>query len=134
MQLFCIAVRMDLVLRFAYLAVAIAAALLPDLADASDSVSRFRLQPDPRNEEACHGLDDNMSLEHTVTVTNGDAEIASRGGIVGRMSVERQGVYQLVFELEGKRVDIVADFTRQPGRLTVTERGRSCRWSAMAEE
>jgi len=125
---------MDLAQRFAYLAVAIAAALLPDLADAGDSVSRFHMQPDRQNEEACHGLDDNMALEHTVTVTNGDAEIASRGGIVGRMSAERRGVYRLVFELEGKRVDVVADLVRQPGRLTVTERGRTCRWSATAEE
>jgi hypothetical protein len=134
MQPFCIAVRANLAQRYAYLAVAIAATLLPASAGAADSVSRFRMEPDRRNAETCHSLDDNMALEHTVTVRKGDAEIASRGGIVGRMSADGGGIYQLVFELEGRRVDVIADFALQPGRLTVTERDRPCRWSAAAEK
>ncbi|HTR88350.1 MAG TPA: hypothetical protein VMI56_27965 [Reyranella sp.] len=123
-----------MVLRFAYLAAAIAAALLTGAADAADSISRFRMKPDPRNESECHGLDDNMALEHIITVNGNDAEIASRGGIVGRMVPVRRNVFRLAFELEGKRVDAMVDFAAQPVRLVVTERERSCRWSATPEK
>jgi hypothetical protein len=74
-----------------------------------------------------------MALTHTVTVIAGDAEITSPGAIEGRMKAVRTGVYEMTFELKGRRLDVVADVSGPPKRLVVSERGRACRWSGVPQ-
>ena len=116
--------------RWHLIAAVSASLLLTTVVAARDSVNRFRLAPDPANGEVCHALDDNLALLHTVTVEADEAHITSRGAIEGRMKAVRPGVYEIAFELEGRRLDVIADVSGPPKRLIVSERGRPCRWSA----
>jgi hypothetical protein len=100
---------------------------------AAETVAHFRLAPDGQNGSDCSRLNAVLSRVHTVTVRNGDVELTSAGGIEGRMSELKTGLYRIVFELEGKRVDAVADLAASPVTLTVTERNRPCRWLAGAQ-
>lgn len=109
--------------------------LLPSVASAAeDSVTRYRLTADPGNETTCRALDAALARPHTVTVKNGDVEITSAGGIEGRMREVRAGVYSVVFELSGQRLDVIADLAAVPKTLTVSERQLACTWRASPEQ
>jgi hypothetical protein len=120
-------------MRTASSLVLIAGLSQPMTVSAAETVAHFRLAADRQNASVCNGLDAVLSRVHTVTVRNGDVELTSAGGIEGRMSELKAGLYRIVFELEGKRVDAVADLAATPNTLTVTERNRPCRWLAGAQ-
>jgi len=108
--------------------------LLPSMAGAAeDSVTRYRLSADPGNATTCSALDPALARPHTITVKNGDVEITSAGAIEGRMREVRVGVYSVVFELSGLRLDVVADLSRSPKSLTVSDRQFGCKWQASPE-
>jgi hypothetical protein len=110
------------------------ALLLPGIAAAAeDSVTRYRLAPDPANSSSCSELDLALGLQHTVTVKDGDVEITSAGGIDGRMRELREDVYIVVFELSGQRLDVIADLASRPATLTVSDRLFGCKWRANPE-
>jgi hypothetical protein len=100
---------------------------------AEDSVTRFRLAADASNVTACKTLDPVLGRPHTVSVRNGDVEITSAGGIEGRMREIRPGVYGVVFELAGIRLDVVADLSTPRRALTVADRELGCKWQATPE-
>ncbi len=106
---------------------------LPMGASAAEAVAHFRLAPDGRNGVDCGGLNAVLARVHTITVKNGDVELTSAGGIEGAHAGDEGEAYLIAFELEGKRVDAVADLAATPITLTVTERNRPCRWLAGAE-
>jgi hypothetical protein len=106
---------------------------LPMSVSAAEAVAYFRLAPDKQNGSDCGGLNAVLARVHTVTVRGGDVELTSAGGIEGRMSELKTGLYRIIFELEGRRVDAVADLAATPITLTVTERNRPCRWLAGAQ-
>jgi hypothetical protein len=113
---------------------AFVALLLPGIAAAAeDSVTRYRLAPDEHNAGDCKELDPALGRQHTVTVKDGDVEITSAGGIEGRMHELREGVYIMVFELSGLRLDVIADLSSAPQALTVSDRLFGCRWRANPE-
>ena len=100
---------------------------------AEDSVTRFRLAADAGNVTACKTLDAVLGRSHTVSVRNGDVEITSAGGIEGRMTEITPGVYRVVFELSGIRLDVVADLSTPRRTLTVADRELGCKWQATPE-
>jgi hypothetical protein len=109
--------------------------MLPSVtAAAEDSVTRYRLAADPNNMTTCKALDPALGRLHTLTVKDSDVEITSAGGIEGRMREVRAGVYSVVFELSGQRLDVVADLSAIPKSLTVTERQLGCKWRATPEQ
>jgi hypothetical protein len=109
--------------------------LLPSVACAAeDSVTRYRLAADPGNMTTCSALDPALGRTHTITVKDGDVEITSAGGIEGRMREVRAGVYSVVFELSGQRLDVVANLLAVPKTLSVTERELGCKWGANPEQ
>jgi len=109
--------------------------LLPSVCGAAeDSVTRYRLAGDPSNVDSCHALDPVLARQHTITVKNGDVEITSAGGIEGRMREVRAGVYGVVFELSGQRLEVVADLGAAPKTLTVSEGQPACTWRANPEQ
>jgi hypothetical protein len=111
------------------------ALLLPGIAAAvEDSATRYRLVADSSNSSNCSDLDLALARTHTVTVKNGDVEITSAGGIEGRMRELREGVYVVVFELSGQRLDVVADLSSKPMVLTVSDRLFGCKWHANPEK
>ena len=82
----------------------------------------------------CRELDPALGRSHTITVKDGDVEITSAGGIEGRMREVRAGVYKMVFELSGQRLDVVADLSVAPKALAVSDRQFGCKWRANPEE
>jgi hypothetical protein len=109
--------------------------LLPSICGAAeDSVTRYRLAGDPGNRDSCRALDPVLARQHTITVRNGDVEITSAGGIEGRMREVRAGIYRVVFELSGQRLEVVADLRAAPNTLTVSERQPACMWRASPEQ
>jgi hypothetical protein len=98
-----------------------------------DSVTRYHLVADPGNAGKCKFLDPGLARLHTVTVRQGDVEIISAGGIEGRMREIRPGIYGVVFELSGLRLDVVADLSPAHRMLSVADRELGCRWRAVPE-
>ena len=114
---------------------AVVAILLPGVAAAAeDSVTRYRLAADPDNANSCRTLDPVLARPHTVTAKGGDVEITSAGAIEGRMREMRAGVYGVVFELSGQRLNVVADLSVAPKTLTVSEAQLGCKWRASPEQ
>jgi hypothetical protein len=114
---------------------AIVAILLPGAAAAAeDSVTRYRLAADPGNANSCRALDPVLARPHTVTAKGGDVEITSAGAVEGRMREMRAGVYGVVFELSGQRLNVVADLSVSPKILTVSEPQFGCKWRASPEQ
>jgi hypothetical protein len=107
------------------------AILLPVLAAAQDSVTKFRLAQDSKNIQGCTALDSSFTRVHTLTIKGGQAEVKSAGGIDDKMKLVRPNVYETVFALSGVRLDVVADLSASPKTLTVTEKNRGCKWTAI---
>ena len=99
-----------------------AAALFSSTAMAPDFVTRFRLAQAPNNIQGCIAYDLALSRVHTFTLTGGQAEVKSAGGIDDKMKLVRPNVYETVFSLSGVRLDVVADLSSTPKTLTVTEK------------
>jgi len=117
------------------LAAVVAILLLPAIAVAAeDSVTRYRLLADPDNMDSCRLLDPVLARPHTVTVKAGDVEITSAGAIEGRMREVRAGIYSVVFELSGQRLNVVVDLSVAPKTLTVFEPRLGCKWRASPEQ
>jgi hypothetical protein len=109
------------------------AAVLPSIAVAQDISARFRLAQAPGNIQGCIAYDSTLTRVHTFTLTNGQAEVKSSGGIDDKMKLVRPNVYETVFSLGGVHLDVVADLGATPRTLTVTEKNRGCKWFATAE-
>ena len=82
-----------------WLSAAVAASLLPTMAWAQDSVTRFRLAQDPKNIQGCIAFDSALTRVHTFTLKNGQAEIKSAGGIDDTLKLVRPNVYERCFSL-----------------------------------
>lgn len=107
------------------------AILLPTLATAQDSVTEFRLAQDPKNIQGCTALDPSFTRVHTLTIKGGQAEIKSAGGIDDKMKLVRPNVYETMFALSGARLNVVADLSGTAKMLTITEKNRGCKWTAV---
>jgi len=113
---------------------AVVVILLPGIAAAAeDSVTSYRLAAEPGNASSCRTLDPVLARPHTDTAKDGDVEITSAGAIEGRMREVRAGVYGVVFELSGQRLNVVADLSVAPKTLTVSEPQLGCEWRASPE-
>ena len=114
---------------------AVVAILLPGGAAAADDlVARYRLVADPGNASSCRALDPVLARPHTITAKSHDVEITSAGAIEGRMREMRAGVYGVVFELSGLRLNVVVDLSVAPRTLTVSEPQLGCKWRASPEQ
>ena len=105
--------------------------LLPILASAQDATTRFRVNPDPDNMQACTGYNFGMTGMHTLAIQGGDVGLFTAGGLNTKMTTVRPHVYETHFELGGTRLDAVADLAQRT--FTVTEKTRGCRWFGVAE-
>ena len=111
---------------------ALTVALLAVPALAQDKPIEFRLAAAKSNPVGCTSFDPALSRVHTVTKTGDTATIKSAGGIDDTMKQKTPNVYTTVFTLSGIRLDVVADASKTPGTLTVTEAQRGCKWNATA--
>jgi hypothetical protein len=92
----------------------------------------FRLAPASGNPATCQQIDAAMSRVHTVTPMGNDATIRSAGGINDTLKQTSPNVYTTQFRLGSVTLDVVADASRMPRTLSVTEPKLGCRWNAIA--
>ena len=119
---------MTIVVRLATFAVA---AALPVAASAqSTGQAKFWLAAQPGNIQSCIALDPQFTREHTLTVSDGLAELTTAGGINTKLKMVRPNVYETDYELGRLNLHLVADLSATPPTLTVTEKSLGCKWSA----
>jgi hypothetical protein len=111
---------------------ALAAAFVSLQASAQDAAIQFRLEPATGNPALCSTYDASLSRVHTVTMSGATATIKSAGGIDDTMKETSPKIYTTVFQLAGKRFPIVADASKTPRTLSVTEPDYGCKWNAIA--
>jgi hypothetical protein len=100
-------------------------------ANAQDAPIEFRMAAAKSNPVGCTSLDASLSRVHTVTLMGDKALLKSAGGINDTMKQATPKVYKTVFTLAGVRLDVVADASKMPRTLTVTEAQRGCHWNAV---
>ena len=93
----------------------------------ANSVTVFTLALLPGSITGCIMGDSSMNRPVTLTVSNGQAELLTEGGI--HYSLDRVGpnVYA-----GGNYIKIGADLSVSPRRLTVSSNDRACNWAATA--
>ncbi len=104
---------------------------LPTLASAqSAGTYKARLEPDAKNIGACERLDTSLRREHTLTVAGAEANLVSAGGVKAKMKAMGANVFQNDrIQMGAEQFLIVADLSRTPGAVVVTENRMGCRWS-----
>ena len=106
------------------------AALLPALASAqSTGQAKFWLAAQPGNIQGCISADPQFTREHTLTVSDGVAELTSPGGINTKLKMVRPNVYETNYELGRLNLHLLADLSVTPPTLTVTEKNLGCKWA-----
>lgn len=113
------------------LACVVAAVLLPTVASAQSSgQAKFWLAAQPGNIQGCIAADPQFTREHTLTVSDGLAELTSPGGINTKLKMARPNVYETNYELGRLNLHLLADLSVTPPTLTVTEKNLGCKWTA----
>ena len=102
-------------------------------AKAQDAPIEFRVAPAQGNPSGCYQLDASLSRVHTIRKTAAGAEITSAGGINDKMKQTSPNVYETSFSLSGVTLKVVADASKTPKTLTVTEPKIGCKWNAVAK-
>jgi hypothetical protein len=100
---------------------------------AQDAPIEFRVVPVQGNPSDCMQLDASLSRVHTITKTADGADIKSAGGINDKMKQTSPNVYETSFSLNGKTLKVVADASKTPKTLQVSEPRLGCRWTAVAK-
>ena len=113
------------------MAAIVGAMALPSLALAQQAGAyKARLEPDARNIGACERLDTSLRREHSLTVTGPEANLVSAGGVKAKMKPMGANVFQNdKIQMGAEQFLIVADLSKAPNVLVVTENRMGCRWS-----
>ena len=98
----------------------------------SQSTIEFRVVPTDRNPSACQRWDADLSRVHTVTRTGDTATLRTAGGVTRAMTMTSPNVFTTTFAIGGTNFNVVADASKSPGSLDISEPRLGCRWSAIA--
>lgn len=113
------------------LAAAVAVPLLP--ASAQETPIQFRLVPAKGNLSDCTRLDASLSRVHTITPAGDKALVKSAGGVNDTLKQTQPHIFQGSVSLGAVTLFMVADASKTPRTLTVTEKSLGCRWTAVAK-
>jgi hypothetical protein len=102
-------------------------------AKAQDAPIEFRVVPAEGNPSGCYQLDASLSRVHTIRKTAAGADITSAGGINDKMKQTSPNIYETDFRLSGVTLKVIADASKTPKTLTVTEPKIGCKWNAVAK-
>jgi hypothetical protein len=91
----------------------------------------FRVVATSRNPSACQQFDAALSRVHTFTRTGDTASLRSAGGVTSNMTQTTPNVFTTNFSLGGTTLNVVADTSKSPKTLDVTEPRLGCRWNAV---
>jgi hypothetical protein len=112
--------------------VASLAGLVSAQAAAQTAAIQFRVVAGDRNPSSCQQWDAELSRVHTFTPAGDAATLATAGGITRNMTKTTPGVFTTTLALGGTNFNVVADTSKSPKALEVTEPRTGCRWNAVA--
>lgn len=115
----------------AALAVLAAACNTPPPATAAAPIE-FRVAPTDRNPASCQRWDADLSRVHTFTRSGDSATLRTAGGITRTMTMTAPNVFTTTMAIGGVNFAVVADASKSPGALDISEPRTGCRWSAIA--
>ena len=101
-------------------------------AAAQNAGIQFRVVAGDRNPSGCQQFDAALSRVHTFTAAGDTATLATAGGVTSNMKQTTPGVFTSTLGIGGTNFNIVADTTKSPKALDVTEPRLGCRWNAVA--
>ena len=93
---------------------------------------QFRVVAGDRNPSACQQFDAALSRVHTFTAAGDAATLTTAGGVTSNMKQTTPGVFTSTLGIGGTNFNIVADTSKSPKALDVTEPRLGCRWNAVA--
>jgi hypothetical protein len=108
------------------------AGLISTQAVAQTAGIQFRVVAGDRNPSGCQQFDAALSRVHTFTAAGDSATLATAGGVTSNMKQTTPGVFTSTLGIGGTNFNIVADTTKSPKALDVTEPRLGCRWNAVA--
>jgi len=91
----------------------------------------FRVVATSRNPSACQRFDAALSRVHTFTPAGATATLRTAGGVTSNMTQTTPGVFTTTLGISGTNFNVVADTSRSPKTLDVTEPRLGCRWNAV---
>jgi hypothetical protein len=91
----------------------------------------FRVVATSRNPSACQQFDSALSRVHTFTPAGATATLRTAGGVTSNMTQTTPGVFTTVLGIGGTNFNVVADTSKSPKTLDVTEPRLGCRWNAV---
>ena len=92
----------------------------------------FRVVATTRNPSACQRFDAALSRVHTFTPAGATATLQTAGGVTSNMIQMTPGVFTTTLGIGGTNFNVVADASKSPKTLDVTEPRLGCRWNAVA--
>ena len=101
-------------------------------AQAQSAPIEFRVTATDRNPASCRQWDADLSRVHTFTRNGDTATLNTAGGITLNMTQSSPNVFTTTFARGGTNFNVVADASKAPGSLDVSEPRIGCRWSAIA--
>ena len=101
-------------------------------ATAQSAGIQFRVVAGDRNPSGCQQFDAALSRVHTFTAAGDSATLATAGGVTSNMKQTTPSVFTSTLGIGGTNFNIVADTSKSPKALDVTEPRLGCRWNAVA--
>jgi hypothetical protein len=92
----------------------------------------FRVVARSRNPSACQQFDAALSRVHTLTPAGATATLRTAGGVTSNMTQTTPGVFTTTLGIGATNFNVVADTSKSPKTLDVTEPRLGCRWNAVA--
>lgn len=114
---------------FSVLAASLAGAFVPAVAQ---TPIEFRVTAGDRNPSACQQFDAALSRVHTFTPSGDGAVLRTAGGVSSNMTQNPPNIFTTNLSLGSTTMNVVADTSKSPKTLVVTEPRLGCRWNAVA--
>lgn len=92
----------------------------------------FRVAPTDRNPSSCQRWDADLSRVHTFARNGDTATLRTAGGISRTMTMTSPNVFTTTMTIGSVNFNVVADASKSPGTLDISEPRTGCRWSAIA--
>jgi hypothetical protein len=108
------------------------AGLISAQAAAQNAGIQFRVVAGDRNPSSCQQFDAALSRVHTFTPAGDTATLRTAGGVTSNMKQTTPGVFTSTLGIGGTNFNIIADTSKTPKALDVTEPRLGCRWNAVA--
>jgi hypothetical protein len=116
----------------ASLLVALLAGVISIEAAAQNAGIQFRVVAGDRNPASCQQFDAALSRVHTFTPAGDAATLRTAGGVTSTMKQTTPNVFTTSLGIGGTNFNVVADTSKSPKTLDVTESRLGCRWNAVA--